>query len=98
MSTTSNTNTKKCRIVFTGSAVHNPQEPGGDVGSKASLGNMEGLLKGFKYPIAMIDNSEYDPDKSYKDSKLVSTVQYSTYISNSNRKQYISYNPQYKYT
>ncbi len=62
------------RIVWVGSGVHNPNEPGGDVGSKATLGSMEGLEKGFKDPITMIDNSSYDTDKAYKDSKLCNVV------------------------
>jgi protochlorophyllide reductase len=79
-STASQSQSSKCRVVFTGSAVHNPQEPGGDVGAKASLGSMDGLAKGFKYPIAMVDDGEFNPDKAYKDSKLVSTVQYNEHV------------------
>lgn len=45
------------RIIYTGSGVHNPEEPGGDVGSKATLGDMTGLASGFQTPISMIDNS-----------------------------------------
>ena len=70
----SNINSKNGRIVFVGSGVHNPQEPGGDVGSKAGLGDMIGLQNGFKSPISMIDGSPYDPDKSYKDSKLCNVM------------------------
>lgn len=62
------------RIVWVGSGVHNPNEAGGNVGSKATLGSMEGLAKGFKDPITMIDNSSYDTDKAYKDSKLCNVV------------------------
>ena len=50
--------------------VHNPDEAGGNVGSKATLGSLEGLKRGFKEPYSMIDGNEYDPDKAYKDSKL----------------------------
>ena len=32
------TKTENSRVVFVGSGVHNPKEPGGDVGSKAGLG------------------------------------------------------------
>jgi protochlorophyllide reductase len=61
----------KARVVYTGSGVHNPDEPGGDVGSKATLGDMEGLAKGYKPPISMVDGKEkFDSDKAYKDSKL----------------------------
>lgn len=59
------------KIVFTGSGVHNPEEPGGNVGSKAGLGGMEGLQAGFLAPISMVNGqSSYDGDKAYKDSKL----------------------------
>lgn len=33
---------------------------------------MIGLASGFQDPICMVDGSAYDPDKAYKDSKLVS--------------------------
>ena len=35
-------------------------------------GDMIGLASGFQDPICMVDGSAYDPDKAYKDSKLVS--------------------------
>ena len=41
------------------------------VGSKASLGDLSGLRAGFAPPVSMVDGGEYDPDKAYKDSKLV---------------------------
>jgi protochlorophyllide reductase len=31
-------------------------------------------MKGFKDPITMADNTDYDPDKSYKDSKLCNVM------------------------
>lgn len=34
---------------------------------------MSGFVSGFKDPVCMADSSEYDPDKCYKDSKLVRT-------------------------
>ena len=58
----------------TGSGVHNPDEPGGDVGSKATLGELSGLRNGFKSPIAMIDGGTYNADKAYKDSKLCNVM------------------------
>ena len=64
----------KKRIVWVGSGVHNPDEAGGDVGSKATLGNMQGLEDGFRDPISMVDGDSYDPDKAYKDSKLCNVV------------------------
>lgn len=62
------------RIIYTGSGVHNPEEPGGDVGSKATLGGMAGLASGFLTPTSMIDNTDFDPDKAYKDSKLCNVI------------------------
>ena len=50
--------------------VHNPNEPGGNVGSKASLG----LRRGFLNPISMIDGGKFDADKAYKDSKLCNVM------------------------
>jgi protochlorophyllide reductase len=35
---------------------------------------MSGFAAGFKAPITMIDNGEYDPDKAYKDSKLCNVM------------------------
>ena len=60
----------KGRIIFTGSGVHNPSEPGGNVGSKAGLEGMRGLEEGFLDPVSMINGGPYDGDKAYKDSKL----------------------------
>lgn len=64
----------KGRIVITASGVHNPEEAGGDVGAKASLGDLAGLQAGFRNPITMIDNGPYNPDKAYKDSKLCNVM------------------------
>jgi protochlorophyllide reductase len=58
------------RVVWVGSGVHNPDEAGGNVGSKATLGDLKGLKQGFVEPISMVDGGGYDPDKAYKDSKL----------------------------
>eukprot|EP01039_Chlorochromonas_danica_P003947 gene3947-4319_t len=62
------------RIVFTASSVHNPEERGGDVGLPAGLKDMKGLKSNLKAPNNMIDGSEYDPDKAYKDSKLCNVL------------------------
>lgn len=62
---------KRSRIVIMGSGVHNPEEPGGNVGSKATLGDMRGLASGFTGTVEMVDGGEYNADKAYKDSKLV---------------------------
>lgn len=65
---------KSGRVVIVGSGVHNPKEAGGNVGSAAGLGDMTGLEGGFREPCWMIDNSEYDSDKTYKDSKLCNVI------------------------
>jgi protochlorophyllide reductase len=62
------------RVVFVGSGVHNPKEAGGDVGSKAALGDMSGLAAGFRAPESMVDGGNFDADKAYKDSKLCNVV------------------------
>jgi protochlorophyllide reductase len=62
------------RLVWVGSGVHNPDEPGGDVGSKATLGDMSGLVNGFMEPVSMIDNGVFNADKAYKDSKLCNVI------------------------
>ena len=56
------------KIIITSSEVHNPNSGGGKVGAKASLGNLEGLESGPGFE--MIDGSEFNADKAYKDSKL----------------------------
>mmetsp|Transcript_5437 Transcript_5437/g.8203 ORF Transcript_5437/g.8203 Transcript_5437/m.8203 type:complete len:310 (+) Transcript_5437:31-960(+) len=64
------------RLVVTASSVHDPDTPGGDVGSKATLGDLRGLksyLEGDK-TFDMVDGAQYDGDKSYKDSKLCNVL------------------------
>lgn len=56
------------------SVVHNPEEAGGNVGSRASLGSFAGLHQGFLDPVTMIDGGSFDPDKAYKDSKLCNVM------------------------
>lgn len=56
------------RIVVTASSVHDPDSPGGAQGSKATLGNLEGLENGPYFD--MVDGGPFDADKAYKDSKL----------------------------
>ena len=34
-------------------------------------GDFSGFKSGFQEPLSMVDGSSYDPDKAYKDSKLV---------------------------
>lgn len=60
------------RLVVTASEVHNPEEPGGRVGSKAMLGDLGGLRRQVEVGESwdMVDGGPFDPDKAYKDSKL----------------------------
>uniref|UniRef100_A0A0G4HPZ5 Uncharacterized protein n=1 Tax=Chromera velia CCMP2878 TaxID=1169474 RepID=A0A0G4HPZ5_9ALVE len=59
---------EKPRVVVTASPVHDPNSGGGNVGSKATLGDLSGLKAGPDF--SMIDGGVYDADKAYKDSKL----------------------------
>lgn len=54
--------------------VHNPNEAGSNVGSKATLGDMQGLKRGLQEPFCMIDGGAFDGDKAYKDSKLCNVM------------------------
>ncbi len=56
------------KIIITSSEVHNPKSSGGKVGAKASLGKLAGLASGEEFD--MIDGSQFNADKAYKDSKL----------------------------
>jgi hypothetical protein len=37
-------------------------------------GDFSGFKSGFQEPLSMVDGGSYDPDKAYKDSKLVRGV------------------------
>jgi protochlorophyllide reductase len=65
--------TKKPRIVITASEVHDPESPGGKVGRGAGLGNFEGI-KDAGVDFDLMDGSEFDADKAYKDSKLANIL------------------------
>lgn len=67
-------NERTSRIIHVGSGVHNPEEPGGDVGSKATFGDLVGIAAGFRSDMAMVDGGPYDADKAYKDSKLCNVI------------------------
>lgn len=60
--------------LLTSFLVHNPDEAGGNVGSKATLGDLDGFKGGFKNPFSMVDGGSFDPDKAYKDSKLCNVM------------------------
>ena len=61
------------RVVITASEVHDPASPGGNVGLGAGLGDLAGVQRdGTNF--AMLDGSEYNADKAYKDSKLCNVL------------------------
>ncbi|CAN0451620.1 unnamed protein product [Ectocarpus sp. 12 AP-2014] len=67
------------RLVVTASSVHDPDTPGGNQGSKATLGDMSGLERylaadGESKKFDMVDGGEYDGDKACKGSKLCSIL------------------------
>ncbi|CAN0083742.1 unnamed protein product, partial [Discosporangium mesarthrocarpum] len=65
----------RSRLVVTASSVHDPDTPGGDVGSKATLGDLSGLEGYLKTGhFDMVDGGAYDGDKTYKDSKLCNVL------------------------
>ena len=67
------TSTLKPRIVVTASEVHDPESPGGKIGRGAGLGNFEGIQEnGAEFEL--MDGSEFDADKAYKDSKLANIL------------------------
>ena len=61
------------RVVVTASEVHDPASPGGNVGLGAGLGDLAGL-KASGADFQMLDGSEYNADKAYKDSKLCNVL------------------------
>lgn len=64
------------RLVVTASSVHDPDTPGGNVGPGATLGELKGFVdfleRGQRFE--MVDGAPYNPDKSYKDSKLLNVL------------------------
>ncbi len=64
------------RLITLGTVTANSEEFGGKVPipAPADIGALEGLMAGFKAPIAMIDGKPFKPGKAYKDSKLCNMV------------------------
>jgi len=64
------------RLITLGTVTANSEEFGGKVPipAPADLGALEGLIAGFKAPIAMINGKPFKPGKAYKDSKLCNMV------------------------
>jgi NAD(P)-dependent dehydrogenase (short-subunit alcohol dehydrogenase family) len=57
------------KIVVTASSVHDPDSLGGAQGEKATLGQLDGLIKQGRQ-CEMIDGQPFNADKAYKDSKV----------------------------
>ena len=64
------------RLVITASPVHDPTSGGGNVGSKASLGDLAGLAAGPSF--SMVDGGAYDPDKVLHITMTSTTCVYHT--------------------
>jgi len=64
------------RLITLGTVTANSEEFGGKVPipAPADIGALEGLITGFKAPIAMINGKPFKPGKAYKDSKLCNMV------------------------
>ena len=64
------------RLITLGTVTANSEEFGGKVPipAPADIGALEGLMSGFKAPIAMINGKPFKPGKAYKDSKLCNMV------------------------
>jgi protochlorophyllide reductase len=60
------------RLIILGTVTANSKELGGKIPipAPADLGDLQGLVAGFKAPIAMIDGKPFKAGKAYKDSKL----------------------------
>ena len=64
------------RLITLGTVTASSEEFGGKVPipAPADIGALEGLMAGFKAPIAMINGKPFKPGKAYKDSKLCNMV------------------------
>mmetsp|Transcript_84621 Transcript_84621/g.215434 ORF Transcript_84621/g.215434 Transcript_84621/m.215434 type:complete len:476 (-) Transcript_84621:329-1756(-) len=60
----------RCVILGTVTATVNGSELGGMIPPLANIGQLEGLAKGMKAPVTMLDGGEFDGAKAYKDSKV----------------------------
>ncbi|CAE7395616.1 PORA [Symbiodinium necroappetens] len=60
----------RCIILGTVTATVNGAELGGMIPPIAHVGNFEGLEKGMKAPVSMLDAHEFNGAKAYKDSKV----------------------------
>ncbi|WGV26368.1 protochlorophyllide reductase [Halotia branconii] len=62
------------RLVILGTVTHNPKELGGKIPPRPDLGDLKGLVEGFKEPYSMIDGKKFEPVKAYKDSKVCNVL------------------------
>lgn len=60
----------KGRVVFLATQTHNPDTLPGMIPPQADLGELEGLVRGFKDMPGTIDGKKFEPTKAYKDSKV----------------------------
>lgn len=60
----------KGRLVFLATQTHNPDTLPGMIPPQADLGNLEGMMKGFRDLPGTIDGKPFEPTKAYKDSKI----------------------------
>lgn len=60
----------KGRLVFLATQTHNPDTLPGMIPPQADLGDLQGMLQGFKTLPGTIDGNVYEPTKAYKDSKI----------------------------
>jgi len=60
----------KGRVVFIGTETHDPDAIAGKIPPQANLGDLEGMVQGFKSPPRTIDGKKFEPTKAYKDSKV----------------------------
>lgn len=60
----------KGRVIFLATQTHNPDTIPGKIPPQADLGQLEGLVRGFKDLPGTIDGKKFEPTKAYKDSKV----------------------------
>ncbi|CAJ1329020.1 unnamed protein product [Effrenium voratum] len=60
----------RCVILGTVTATVNGAELGGKIPPLAHIGELEGLEKGMKAPVTMLDGGDFNGAKAYKDSKV----------------------------
>lgn len=60
----------KGRVVFLATQTHNPDTLPGKIPPQADLGQLEGMVAGFKEMPGTIDGKAFEPTKAYKDSKV----------------------------